>query len=454
MKKLFISALVIACLFGAASCRSASGATDALSASEKKERKEAAAFAAKQKTDPYTGWAYVPQKKVDISNGLVRLVLNGSTGTFCVYAKHDGSADVPVLSTVDSSVSTFFSVKIGRQIYKLSKEGGANCEARLTPYGAQMAYTVGTKAYVVVDFSFLPSSADSPLVDMVRVSVYCINIGRTLQTFGVKGVFDTYLGETTRAHFSTSNISTLNSETAFNNMETALWIRSRNENTAVQFLLHGREITEPEIVILSNKDNLSSSAWIPSVQENRSFSSVLSFENSAVGVNWPSVYLDPMKSDIITFYMSLSSDGTAPAGKEFLRELAQGRTALWNRPSANPLPDQLAEDGEESSSGVASSSNATSTSASLDDDGLSLYGGSSYEEPVKVPSSTMEKPESSKTKETNQLKTDPQLDPEYIQSLIDRIDELSQNPSLAKPGEIESLNKELDQILTKLRSRL
>ncbi|MBQ5491054.1 MAG: hypothetical protein IIT68_03250 [Treponema sp.] len=437
------------------SCKSASGATDQLSAEEKKARRTAEAFAAQQKTDPYTGWVYVPQKKIDINNGLVRLVLNGSTGTFCIYAKREGASDVPIFSSVDSFASTYFSVKIGRTAYKLSKSGGAKSEARLTPYGAQMAYTISNKAYVVVDFSFLPSDSKSALVDMVRVSVYCINIGKSVQSYAVKGVFDTCLGESTKIHFSTARTPTINTERSFTAMDSDLWIRSGNEQAICQFLLHGKEITEPEQVSLGNKDTIANASWTPSVQENRSFTSVLSFENSSVCINWPGVYLDPLKTDVITFFISLSTDGTAPAGKEFLRELAAGRTALWTRAvSGTDAADSSADTTEADDS----AKTETAQTAASEDDALSLFGGASYEPPVKVPPA-VEKDTADKSNVTktdsgarNTAPVDPQLDPEYIQSLIDRIDELNENPSLAKTGEIESLSAELDQILSKLRS--
>ena len=48
---------------------------------------------------------------------------------------------------------------------------------------------------------------------------------------------------------------------------------------------------------------------------------------------------------------------------------------------------------------------------------------------------------------------DYQLDPEYIQALIDRINELQANPDQTNPEEIFRLNAELDAILAKLRRR-
>ena len=79
-------------------------------------------------------------------------------------------------------------------------------------------------------------------------------------------------------------------------------------------------------------------SWLPSAQETRSFSSVLAYNNSALGVNWKTAYLDPLKTDVITFYISVAADGNEPAGKDFLASLAAGRTAL---PSNMIVPIRL-----------------------------------------------------------------------------------------------------------------
>ena len=48
--------------------------------------------------------------------------------------------------------------------------------------------------------------------------------------------------------------------------------------------------------------------------------------------------------------------------------------------------------------------------------------------------------------------TKAQLDPEYIQNLLDRIADLESDPALVDKGEVKRLNDELDAILAVIRS--
>src|SRR5574344_1734380 len=297
-------------------------------AEEKKARLAAEKEAAKKKKDDYTGWVYEPQKNFTLTNGDIKIDMRGSTGSFNMYAIPETGRPIPLLATYDEFCSTFFSLMIGRKEYRLNREAGVKSEARKTEYGAQMAYTVPNKAQIVIDFSFMPSIATSSRVDMLRITVYTINLGKSTQAFTVKGVFDTMLGENTVSHFSTAAHRRINNEVQYTDMAVEKWVRSENQRASIQFLLCGKGITAPRAVTLGNKDLLSGSTWLPVAEETRSFSSVLAYNNSAMSINWKTAYLDPMKTDVITFYISVATDGNEPAGKEFIAQLNAGRTAL------------------------------------------------------------------------------------------------------------------------------
>lgn len=455
----------------------------------------------KQKKDKYTGWIYIPETKFSITNGDVRVYLNGRTGCFELYAVPENLKAVPLLATYDSFSSSYFSVRIGNKVYRLNRENGVKSEARRTPYGAQMAYTISSKAQIVVDFSFLPSIASSSRVDMLRVTVYTINLGKNIQSFAIKGVFDTQLGENSLSHFSTAADRKINSERQFLDMKDQIWVRSENDNAAIQFLLDGKGISKPQAVTMANKDILENSSWIPSAQEGKSFSSVLSYNNSALAVNWKTAYLDPMKLDIVTFYISVASDGNEPAGKKFLASLAEGKTALSaNLPNVvmtttvAPLPAKVdesqlktpywenmpvvPESASESQDDIFTfsdetqrlgfddeTSNLNSSNrdfSSIADDDLVDYQNLVNQNPSKT-SQNQTVPENrtlSQNQNQNvphevsqeQVQKDPQLDPAYIQNLLDRIAQLEKEPNLINDEEIKKLNQELDEIFSKLRS--
>lgn len=479
----------------------------------KEQEKQRQKLLKKQKKDKYTGWIYIPESKFTITNGDVKIYMNGKTGCFELYAVPENLKAVPLLATYDSFSSSYFSVRIGNKVYRLNRENGVKSEARRTPYGAQMAYTISGKAQIVVDFSFLPSIASSSRVDMLRVTIYTINLSKHIQSFAIKGVFDTQLGENTLSHFSTASERNINTERQFLDMKDQIWVRSENEKAAIQFLLNGKGISNPQVVTMANKDVLENSSWIPQAQEGKSFSSVISYNNSALSVNWKTAYLDPMKLDIITFYISVASDGNEPAGKKFLASLAEGKTVLSaNLPdvvsttTVAPLPEKLdesqiktpywenmpvvPESSSQSQDGLFTfsdfdsnqtqtlgfddeTSNLTSENfSSNSNDDLLDYQNVLSQNPQNQPQQNQQTQSSLSQNQQNQqtqtspqqnqnvphevspeqVKNDPQLDPSYIQNILDRIEQLENDPELVNEEEIQNLNKELDEIFSKLRS--
>lgn len=473
---------------------------------EKQKQKEQEKIARLQKKDNYTGWIYIPKKNFTAKKGDIQLKMRGNAGTFGIYAIPESGKPRPLITTSDEYGSTFFSLMVGRQEYRLNREAGVKTEARETEYGAQMAYTIKDKAQCVVDFSFMPSIATSSRVDILRVTVYTINLGKTTQSFTVKGVFDTMLGENTLGHFSTAARSRINAETQFTDMSVEKWIRSANEKACIQFMLNGRGITNPKSVTLANKDLLSSATWSPVIKEQRSFSSVLAYNNSALAINWKTAYLDPLKTDVITFYISVATDDREPAGKDFLANLYAGKTALpSNLPEKNPVtenapvPQEVSEEaaatefhenmpavsGENKlpstadtdsdlyippNSPAAATTSASRASAAIagielasDDDGdLTEYyynSNSSDQLPVAVPvdepsayyASAPKNVSSPELKKEKVQVTEKQLDPEYIQNLLDRIAEIENDPALVDKAGVERMNAELDAILEELR---
>jgi len=452
-------------------------AADLKKAAEKAEQQK--------KKDNYTGWVYIPKKNFTISNGDVQVSMRGSTGSFELYAIPETGKPIPLLATYDEFCSTFFSLMIGRKEYRLNREAGVQSEARKTEYGAQMAYTIPKKAQIVIDFSFMPSIATSSRVDMLRITVYTINLGKSTQAFTVKGVFDTMLGENTVSHFSTAAHRRINNEVQYTDMSVEKWVRSENQRASIQFLLCGKGITEPKSVTLGNKDNLSTTTWLPSAQETRSFSSVLAYNNSALGVNWKTAYLDPLKTDVITFYISVAADGNEPAGKDFLASLAAGRTALpSNMPNTvqttSVAPEPASVTAEETASPYHANMPAVAgdTGTVLDTDApdaASQYvppAPSTVQSPAPVssgmtalPATPAQSDASAKTPLATVQENKPyrgtyplssvtkeQLDPEYIQNLLDRIADLESDPALVDKAEVKQLNDELDAILAVIRS--
>ena len=321
-----------------------------------------------------------------------------------------------------------------------------------------MAYLISGEAQIVVDFSFLPSIATSSRVDMLRVTVYTINLGKHTQSFAIKGVFDTVLGENTDAHFSTAAKSRINSEMQLFDLSDDLWIRSSNGNTSLQMLLCGKGINSPSYVTLANKDALALPMWVPQVQDTKSFSSVISYNNSAVGLNWKTAYIDPNRTSVITFYISVGIGGNEPAGKNFLASLAEGKTALsakippaFQTTNVAPDPAQISPDEIQTVYHENMPAVPEGPVQTIKDTPLEVQDVSDTEGPVQVLASVEEEKEEL-PETTAAAVTKEQLDPEYIQKLLDHIAALEEDGSGVNDNEIQYLNEELDSILKVLNS--
>ena len=311
------------CTLSFTSCKSSkaedSATSDADSATEEVEVQEM--------VDPYTGWHYVAEKKLSIKNGNVKIEMNGEDGTFCLYAVNESGKSIPVLATRDAKSASFFSLLIDKTEYPLLNSYRVKTEARRTPYGAQMAYTVAGTMQVVVDFSFAPSIISSDFVDMLRVTVYTINIGIETHELSIKALFDTVLGESSGVHFSTAAEEKINVSRQYETMARDKWVTSSDGSTSIQFLLCGNGISIPRYVTLANKDLLSAS-WVPAIVYGQGFHTVYSNNNSALGINYSSFSLSALKSDIKTFFIALATDKAEPKGQIFLASLETGETSL------------------------------------------------------------------------------------------------------------------------------
>ena len=383
--------------------------------------------------DEYTGWSYAPVSKYDETRSCVRLTLNGRRGAFGLYAVSPNGKRIPLLSRYDGFSRSYFTLRVGRKEYKLKYAGGVKSEARSTASGGQLAYTIPKKAYFVADFSFPETNTTEVSDDVLRVTLYTVNLGTTPQVFSVKGIFDTVLGETSGKHFFTGDKEDIKTQLQFPDMSTDKWVCSSNDKAAIEFLLQGGDITRPQYVTLSTMDSLEAS-WVPSALESKSFSSSRSYNDSGVAVNWAPLYLQPQEMGTITFYISIAEGvvpiyaGRKPANQEFLDAMASGGYS-YSTVSAPPAQEQAPE--QEVQDAADHSAEATAGTAA---------GTAAAAEEVRHELSP-----------AAQAVTEEQLDPEYIQNLIDYIESIQSGEDIDEE-ELRSLNEELDAIFEKLRS--
>lgn len=455
-KKFFISLLFVSALSSAAFSETEiikpQDAEKVLTNEEKRAIKKEEARRAREKVDDYTGHQYTIEKNPVVENDYVKVQALSVPGTFGIYAfNKDTKAQVNLLSVLDKASSTFFSLKYGKDIYQLNKSANIVSEIRQTRNSVQCLYRLPNKARLLVDFMPVNKYDDVEFDyikgdGVVKVTMYATNLSSKKTEVGVKGVFDTYLGEN-GIHFKTAGNLNYDAESKITDIENKQWVLSENSKYSIQFLLYGKGISAPETVFLTTKENLMKNEWEPNVIENRSFNTVVSYNNSELGVNWPLVELAQNETNVIVFYIAL----TPIKNIEVDNDVYVAPNGYVSTPENAPFVD----DGSRPKTSAPETPVKTET-----------VPNPSVVTPVQNPAAVYNPIEKLPKQNSGSYQlekpvydfvlppvTKAQLDPVYIQQLIDRIYSLQNDPQLIDKSEIRRLNAELDQILLKIRSQ-
>lgn len=325
----------------------------------------------------------------------MRLTLNPDNGSFCIYRKNKISGNFqPLLDDGSYTSATGFYLKSGDNVRKLEKGLGVNAYAYPVDNGAVLSFNVADEAFVAIQFLVLSSvSADN---DSIRVDITVQNTGTESEKFAVKALFDTMLGESTKTHFSTKFTNRINSEIGFESMETEKWIRSTDGIQSIQFLLDGEYVSSPQLVSMANKEYLLSGTWLHKVSSGRKFDSIRSYNNSALGIYWNEVQLPALAKSNFSFYITTGAGGSVPPDLQSITEESLAFVQTIVKKAENSFTDE---------------------------------NGISYElGPI----------------------TAEQLNPEYLNDLLTRIQLVESGASSVTLAEVQMLNLELDAILRKM----
>ena len=386
----------------------------------------------KNKGNPFS------QKKINHTVGNIKLYLNGKLGTYNISVLDDKAVAYNVLETYDECTSSFFSLLIGTKEYKLSDKTGISVAARSTENGGQLLYSVQKLANVIVDFTCIKSEAQKA-EDIVQVTVSVQNITKRLEAYGIKAVLDTVLGERFSAHFYDKE-KLINYELQVKNFDDLKSISSRNSKAAMEVLFACADASLPEVFSLANKDVFTLPGWIPSCGDGKPFDSVFSYNNSAVGLNWSSVKVNPEESFSVKFYIALSTDGRPSPGEEFVKLYEKKQEELKE---AERLEQESKADDDIQSKSNAENNNVYKNIVSSESESVKKDPKSSVQMEKKTQNSSL--PEEKSLKPVSKS----QLDPVYIQKLIDKIEKLDPNSTLER-SEFLLLNDELDSIIEAL----
>jgi len=399
----------------------------------------------------YMGWIDTSDKDVSVRIGNIRMNAKTKLGTFNISVINENGKKVPVLYSGNEYSSTGFYLKVNNKIYRLIAESNIKTAARKTSTGMQINYSIKNVAEVFVDFRCLKSSADSGY-DMVKITSTVTNTGNKRADYALKLILDTVLGESDNTHFYTSTDVPVKAEVLYRTMQNEKWFSSKNKNTEMQILLDGADITAPELVALANYSTLEKTTWEPEMLSYRTFDTVLSYNNSAVGIIWPGKKLGVDSRLTDCFYLAFGVDGQKAQGNEYVEgkkhsdiDVAQ-TVENMTKPKKETPKEYSLEDAIK---------NEPVTTIELEEPAIKpveppvpavkeTYTPPVYEKPVVT---TVVEPK--KPVRTNKLSSE-QLTPEYIQNLIDRITAMENDPDMASDEEIKLLNAELDAILQAL----
>lgn len=271
----------------------------------------------KENNKNFTGWIESDVSKLEVLAGYVKMVFKPKMGSFNFYVVDSNLKEEAVLSSANEFLASAFYLKCGNDIYELNASVGIKSETYKVDNGAVVKYFVPKVANVTIHFDCLKSSVDTDF-DMVKISAEIENIGTRQRNMALKCVFDTVLGEKSTSHFYTSSDMPIKTEQIYRTMKNEKWFLSKNDNSAMQILLDGGDITPIETVVLGNKNSIETNSWIPNISSEKTFDNLVSYNDSAVCIIWPEEKNLPGEKINVNFYLAFASDGFMPSGYEYV----------------------------------------------------------------------------------------------------------------------------------------
>ncbi len=407
---------------------------------------EASAPAGREKKN-YTGWISSSLHPITNVYGNVKLYANPKKGTFGIFVLNEDEKAVPVISSANEYTTSSFYLKAGNKIFKLCDDSSVASAAKKTEHGIRIRYTIERNAVVIIDFDCF-SSVEGEAEDSVKVTAAIISLAKKKTDFSLKMLFDTVLGETDRHHFYTSEGLPVKGETLYHSMEEDRYFTSKNAKASMQMIFEGGEASPVQTLILANFTTLDTKKWEPDMTSFRSFDTVLSYNNSAVGVYWPKTSLLSDEEKTFVFYISMATGERIPGGAAYLYAKDHEQEVEEESPES---AEETEADGQENAAvqniqavkeeEAAVKAEVKENPAPSGQAAANPPAQPKEEEKPEEKVTVIESPKQEAASPVNKLSYD------YIQKLLMEIEELeSGDPNLNK-DRINELNAELDEIL-------
>lgn len=482
MKKIiFISALLIS-VFSFTACASskkleAKNSTEA-SSNEKKTNKKNRKKEAKASKKSDNNIIEASTKDLTHKEGIVQVKVKPKMGTYNIAVADENEKLVQVLSAANEYTTTNLFLKVDKKVYGLAAAPNVKCTVSKKDNVVFINYEINKVADVVLAMDFIQSTPERD-IDMVKCTISVKNTGKKKAAFTVKEVLDTILGEKTDSHFYTFDNQPVKTEVLYRSLKLQKWFTSRNESTSMQLLFDGGDTSAPELFVLANYSTLASSYWEPDMATIRSFNTVLSYNNSAVGVIWPSVNLLSEQTADFVYYLAFATDGAKPCGDQYVYGMPSEKKNNTTESVSIKKEEEPKDTVINISEGLISSDKTPETKAEIvntdsnstynkdevagnetqtnvyNDEVTNSYNDDAANESEEVVKKKFEEnytPKATESVEFNVKKLSREkFTPEYIQKLLDRIAELEKDSASVNRDELLKLNQELDQILEALR---
>ena len=406
----------------------------------------------KSRKKNYTGWIDASGRDLDYRNGIIRIRAKPRLGSYNLLVLTENGKYVPVLSSSNEYTSSAFYLRADKKIFKLLNDASTKTMARKTETGVKLLYRVVNVADVEITFDTF-SSKEKGDVDMIKVTAEITNRGPKKAVFSLKTILDTVLGEATQYHFYTSEDFPVKSEVMYRTTQNEKWFVSQNNKAKLQVFLNGLDISKIDSVALANYTTLDIKNWEPDMLSYRAFDTVLSYNNSAIGIFWPEKKLAVDEKVSYVYYLGFAADANKLECEKYIFPYGvpdeENNSEVVLPVVEQPIVTEIIAPAE-SVETIKPVEAAPVQEAAVQNIEVSQPDVANTAEKAKDASPEVPRIVPNVKFDISKL-TKEQLSPEYIQNLLDRIAALEENDSSINREELLQLNAELDAILEVLR---
>jgi hypothetical protein len=247
---------------------------------------------------------------LDMRQGRMRMEIHEDSGRVSLYYLEEIKEEryTPLLFDRDPRTS-FLGLLLDNRIVTLGSAADFRQSVEKQSDGAIIVWK-NARLEIRQRLRFTRSKSQN-LADGVRIEIRVRNLSQADTRVGIHYLFDTYLGEQQKVHFTTSAGDSLSRETAYTAEVPAWWRSPAPEHgfDGLKGVMRGGSLTPPDRLVFANWKRLSESTWNLQVQENRKFNLLpYSVNDSAVALFYDQQLLAPGEERQVSLILGVGSD--------------------------------------------------------------------------------------------------------------------------------------------------